>query len=209
VTPPPSTPTPDPADKPYVSKGGVKLAHALSTFCVSPAGLVCVDLGCSTGGFTDCLLRQGAAKVYAVDTAYGELAWTLRKDPRVVVMERENALHAEPRESVMLATLDVSWTPTRLAVPAALGWLGPGGRVVALVKPHYEAKGLGTTMPRGGVLPDAEAERIARAVIDALPQAGVRVLAETRSPIRGGTKQTGNLEWLVLLEPVTNPPATP
>lgn len=206
----PSTPPPsNPAQKPYASKGGIKLAHALATFGVSPAGLVCVDLGCSTGGFTDCLLRHGAAKVYAVDTAYGELAWALRKDPRVVVMERENALHASPREPVGLATLDVSWTPTRLAVPAALKWLAPGGRVVALVKPHYEAKGLGVTMPRGGVLADDQAEAIARRVIDALPPVGVRVLGETRSPIRGGTKQTGNLEWLVLLEPVTNLPATP
>ena len=187
--------------KPYVSKGGLKLAHALEAFALSPAGLVCADLGCSTGGFTDCLLRHGASKVYAVDTAYGELAWTLRKDPRVVVMERENALHATPREPVSLVTLDVSWTPTKLAVPAAMRWLGPDGRIIALVKPHYEAKGLGVTLPRGGVLADADAEHIARAVIDALPAVGVDVLAETRSPIRGGTKQTGNHEWLVLLSP--------
>ncbi len=194
-------PTNPAAPKPYVSKGGLKLAHALEAFALSPAGLVCADLGCSTGGFTDCLLRHGAAKVYAVDTAYGELAWTLRKDPRVVVMERENALHATPREPVSLVTLDVSWTPTKLAVPAAMRWLGADGRIIALVKPHYEAKGLGVTLPRGGVLADTDAERIARTVIDALPAAGVEVLAETRSPIRGGTKQTGNHEWLVLIRP--------
>jgi 23S rRNA (cytidine1920-2'-O)/16S rRNA (cytidine1409-2'-O)-methyltransferase len=194
-------PTNPAAPKPYVSKGGLKLAHALEAFALSPAGLVCADLGCSTGGFTDCLLRHGAAKVYAVDTAYGELAWTLRKDPRVVVMERENALHATPREPVSLVTLDVSWTPTKLAVPAAMRWLGADGRIIALVKPHYEAKGLGVTLPRGGVLADTDAERIARTVIDALPAASVEVLAETRSPIRGGTKQTGNHEWLVLIRP--------
>jgi len=186
---------------PYVSKGGLKLAHALEAFAINPTGLVCADLGCSTGGFTDCLLKHGAAKVYAVDTAYGELAWTLRKDPRVVVMERENALHATPREPVALVTLDVSWTPTKLAVPAALRWLSPGGHIIALIKPHYEAKGLRVNLPRGGVLPDTDAEHIARTVIDALPAAGVEVLAETRSPIRGGTKQTGNQEWLVLLAP--------
>ncbi|XVJ59057.1 MAG: TlyA family rRNA (cytidine-2'-O)-methyltransferase [Tepidisphaera sp.] len=196
----PSTP-PAGEPKPYVSKGGLKLAHALRQFSVEATGLTCVDLGCSTGGFTDCLLRHGASHVFAVDTAYGELAWTLRKDPRVTVMERENALHVEPRAAVALATLDVSWTPTKLAVPAALRWLAPGGRIIALVKPHYEAKSLGITLPRGGVLDDGQAASIARTVIDALPQAGVRILGETQSPIRGGSKLSGNLEWLVLLEP--------
>lgn len=195
-------PTPPPPANPYVSKGGLKLAHALKEFGVDPSGLVCADLGCSTGGFTDCLLQHGAARVYAVDTAYGELAWKLRKDPRVVVMERQNALHAAPPERVPLVTLDVSWTPTRLVVPAALKWLAPGGRIIALVKPHYEAKGMGVALPRGGVLEDAEAERIANAVIAGLPEVGVRVVGSTRSPVRGGTKQAGNLEWLVLLEPV-------
>lgn len=187
---------------PYVSKGGLKLAHAIGMFGLDVKGLTCADLGCSTGGFTDCLLQHGASKVYSVDTAYGELAWKLRKDPRVVVMERKNALHVEPAEKVPLVTLDVSWTPTRLVIPAALKWLAEGGRVVALVKPHYEAKGLGVELPRGGVLADEDAERIARTVMEALPQAGVRVVAETRSPVRGGTKQTGNLEWLALVERV-------
>lgn len=205
--PPPPSPPPPPPANPYVSKGGLKLAHALREFGVDPAGLVCADLGCSTGGFTDCLLQHGAAKVYAVDTAYGELAWKLRKDPRVVVMERQNALHAPTPpdgEKAALVTLDVSWTPTRLVIPAALKWLTPGagsGRIIALVKPHYEAKGLGVALPRGGVLDDAEAERIAETVIAGLPDAGVRVLASTRSPVRGGTKQAGNLEWLTLLQP--------
>lgn len=204
MTPTPAGPTPpSPPANPYVSKGGLKLAHALAEFAVDPSGLVGADLGCSTGGFTDCLLQHGASKVYAVDTAYGELAWKLRKDPRVVVMERQNALHAAPPERVPLVTLDVSWTPTRLVIPAALKWLAPtaGSRIIALVKPHYEAKGLGVALPRGGVLEDAEAERIAMKVIEGLPEVGVRVLASTRSPVRGGTKQAGNLEWLVLLEP--------
>lgn len=185
---------------PYVSKGGLKLAHAIRTFAIDVTGLTCADLGCSTGGFTDCLLQHGATKVYAVDTAYGELAWKLRKDPRVVVMERKNALHVEPAEKVPLVTLDVSWTPTKLVIPVAMKWLAEGGRIVALVKPHYEAKGLGVELPKGGVLVDEDAERIARAVIDGLPAAGVRVIGETRSPVRGGTKQNGNLEWLALCE---------
>src|SRR5882724_2438094 len=94
------------APNPYVSRGGLKLAHALREFGVAVRGLVCADLGASTGGFTDCLLQHGAAKVYAVDTAYGELAWKLRQDPRVVVIERSNALHVEARELVDLVVAD-------------------------------------------------------------------------------------------------------
>lgn len=183
----------------YASRGGLKLEAALSAFGVDVRGLSCADLGCSTGGFTDCLLKHGAAKVYAVDTAYGELAWTLRKDPRVVVMERTNALHAEPAALVDLVTLDVSWTPTKRVVPAALRWLSPGGRVIALIKPHYEAKGLGIELPRGGVLEEARAEEIAGRVSESLPTVGARVLGMIRSPVKGGTKGDGNTEWLVLL----------
>jgi 23S rRNA (cytidine1920-2'-O)/16S rRNA (cytidine1409-2'-O)-methyltransferase len=183
----------------YASRGGLKLEAALSAFGVDVRGLACADLGCSTGGFTDCLLKHGAAKVYAVDTAYGELAWTLRKDPRVVVMERTNALHAEPAARVDLVTLDVSWTPTKRVVPAALRWLSPGGRVIALIKPHYEAKGLGIELPRGGVLEEARAEEIAGRVSESMPTVGARVLGMIRSPVKGGTKGDGNTEWLVLL----------
>jgi len=185
----------------YASRGGLKLEAALSAFGVDVTGFVCADLGCSTGGFTDCLLKHGAARVYAVDTAYGELAWTLRKDPRVVVMERTNALHAEPAAKVDLVTLDVSWTPTRRVVPAAMRWLGAGGRVIALVKPHYEAKGMGIEVPRGGVLDESAAEEIAERVRASLPEVGARVLGMVRSPVKGGAKGDGNSEWLVLVEP--------
>lgn len=164
------------------------------------SGLVCADLGCSTGGFTDCLLSRGAAHVYAVDTAYGELAWKLRKDPRVSVMERSNALHVPPAQPVDLVTLDLSWTPLRLAIPAALRWLTPAGRIIALLKPHYEHKDCGGSLPEGGVLPEALAEAVARQVADSLPVLGVTVLGLTRSPILGGKgKKAGNAEWLVLL----------
>lgn len=204
-------------DCPYVSRGGLKLEHALRTFGVDVQGLVCADLGASTGGFTDCLLKHGAARVYAVDTAYGELAWSLRKDPRVVVMERANALHTEPpadvaaRGGVDLCVLDLGWTKQERAIPAALRWIGTSGRIISLVKPHYEAERSGGRVrgQKGGgavVLDDAEAEEIARRVIEGLPSLGVRVLGSCASPIRGGASKgkkregTGNLEWLVALE---------
>lgn len=181
----------------FVGRGGVKLRHALDVFGIDVRGLVCADLGCSTGGFTDCLLQAGAARVYAVDTAYGELAWTLRNDPRVVVMERTNALHAVPPEAVDLVTLDLSWTPQRLAIPAALRWLRPGGRIVTLVKPHYEHKDRGGTLPRGGVLDEATARAVLDDTLAAFPNLGIRTAGVTMSPIHGGTGR-GNAEYLVL-----------
>ncbi len=185
----------------FVSRGGVKLAHALDTFELDVGGLCCADLGCSTGGFTDCLLQRGAARVHSVDTAYGELAWRLRQDSRVVVHERTNALHMEPAEIVDLVVLDLGWTRQERAIPAALRWLGEQGRIVSLIKPHYEIdratlKALGTQ----GVLPDEEACRIAEETIAGLAGLGVRVVDAVRSPIRGGKGGRGNLEWLALLE---------
>jgi 23S rRNA (cytidine1920-2'-O)/16S rRNA (cytidine1409-2'-O)-methyltransferase len=202
-------------EAPYVSRGGLKLRHALTEFALDVRGLSCADLGCSTGGFTDCLLRAGAAKVYSVDTAYGQLAWTLRNDPRVVVMERTNALHAEPREPVALVTIDVSWTPQRLALPAAAKWLaagrdGGGGSIVTLIKPHYERS---AREPRGRgprrevVLSEAQAlEELERTLAD-VRALGLSVVAYTRSPITGGassgnkSKGTGNVEFLALVRP--------
>lgn len=204
---------------PFVSRGGLKLRHALDTFGLDVTGLTCADLGCSTGGFTDCLLQAGAARVYSVDTAYGQLAWTLRTNPRVTVLERANALHVQPPEPVDLVVLDLGWTPQRLAIPAALKWLGPspGARIVSLIKPHYEASDLdGATgrAPRGrrragppghGILPESEALAITNGVVASMPALGVSVLGLTRSPILGGAggkaraAATGNAEWLVLL----------
>lgn len=207
-------------DAPYVSRGGLKLQHALTEFALDVRGLTCADLGCSTGGFTDCLLRAGAAKVYSVDTAYGQLAWTLRNDPRVVVMERTNALHAEPRERVALVTIDVSWTPQRLALPAAAKWLAStGGSIVTLIKPHYERSarepgGRGGRRGRGGlrrevVLSEHEAlDELERTLAD-IRALGLSVIAHTRSPITGGAasgnkaKGTGNVEFLALVKPMT------
>ena len=206
----------------YVSRGGLKLRHALDTFHIDPTNLVCADLGCSTGGFTDCLLQSGAAKVYDVDTAYGQLAWKLRKDPRVVVMERQNALHATPPEPVDLVVADLGWTPQRLLIPVALKWLKPAASspqhldtstpwhpplLITLIKPHYELKATGKELPRGGVLDEADARSTTDAVVASLPALGVHVLAITKSPITGGategkrSKGTGNTEWLALVAP--------
>jgi len=197
---------PEPApEPPYAGRGGDKLAFALRQFAVDPAGLACADLGANVGGFTDCLLRAGADRVYAVDTGYGALAWRIRTDPRVVVMERTNALHADPPEGgVGLVVVDLGWTPQRLAIPAAVRWLAPGGRIVTLIKPHYEASASGgAARLRRGVLSEDEARAVAQRTLDAMPALGVEVLASARSPITGGAGKgrRGNIEWLALVAP--------
>lgn len=193
----------------FVSRGGIKLLHALQSFGLSPEGLTCADFGCNVGGFTHCLLRHGATLVYAVDTAYGTLAWTLRQDPRVVVLERTNALHARPPERVDLVVIDLGWTVQAKVIPAALAWLKPDGRLITLIKPHYEAVGGERRRLTRGVLDESTADEVARRVLDDMPRLGVRVLASDRSPIRGGhTKgnRTGNFEWLALLAPTAGEP---
>lgn len=195
-----------PSDDPtYVSRAGLKLQAALAAFGVEPAGLTCADLGCSTGGFTDCLLKHGARHVYAVDTAYGELAWTLRQDPRVTVLERSNALHTQPLAPCDLVTVDLGWTPQRLAIPAAGRWLADraDARIITLIKPHYEASDRAMAdPPRGqarkrGKLDDAQARQVAEQVMQNLEAMGFTSLAQIPSPIRGG--KGGNLEVLALL----------
>ena len=195
----------------FVSRGGHKLRHALDTFSLDPAGLRAADLGCSVGGFTDCLLQAGAASVIAVDTAYGQLAWTLRQDPRVEVRERTNALHAEPpTEGVDLVVIDLGWTPQRLVIPVALRWVRPGGRIITLIKPHYEATDEEKSQMTKGVLPDELAESIAMRTADELsdleaaPHTRLHTSGVVRSPLRGSPKKgkpegVGNLEWLALV----------
>lgn len=197
---------------PFVSRGGLKLHHALEAFDVSPAGMRCADLGCSTGGFTDCLLQGGAVHVTSVDTGYGVLAWKLRNDPRVRVMERTNALHAPPpstHELCDLVVIDMGWTQQRLCVPAAAKWLKPGGaaRIITLIKPHYElsAEEKARLLERG-VLRDADAEAVARRTAGAMPALGYEVRGLTACPVRGsgGSKEgEGNQEWLALLRRTT------
>jgi 23S rRNA (cytidine1920-2'-O)/16S rRNA (cytidine1409-2'-O)-methyltransferase len=192
-------------ERPFVGRGAMKLAHALDTFALDPHNLACADFGCNVGGFTDLLLRRGATKVFAVDTGYGALAWSLRNDPRVAVMERANALHADPPpEPIDLIVIDMGWTPQRLAVPAALRWLKPDGRIVTLIKPHYEVdKEAARALLVKGVLPDEVAERIANEAAARAGEWGAKLLGLTKSPIRGGAgkgNKEGNLEWLAFLE---------
>jgi len=183
----------------YASRAGLKLHAALQAFGIDPAGLTCADLGCSTGGFTDCLLRHGAKHVYAIDTAYGELAWKLRQDPRVTVLERSNALHTNPLASCDLVTVDLGWTPQRLAVPAAGRWLaqGPDARIITLVKPHYEAPGQALAGGHQGKLDDRQAPAVTTRVLESLKSLGYQSLMSIPSPIRGG--KGGNLEYLALI----------
>src|SRR5688572_28460040 len=118
---------------PFVSRAGQKLDHAMSHFQLDVAGRTCADLGSNTGGFVDCLLQRGAAKVYAIDTGYGVLDWKLRKDPRVIVMERTNAMHALLPEPVLIVTIDVAWTKQQHILPAAHRMLTSDGHVISLI----------------------------------------------------------------------------
>jgi len=181
---------------PYVSRGGVKLAHALDHFGLDPAGRICLDVGASTGGFTDCLLQRGAARVYAVDVGYGQLDARLRADPRVVVREKVNARvlsASDVPEPVDLAVADVSFISLRLILPAIVSRLAPGAAVVVLVKPQFEA-GRGE-VPRGGVVTSEETRRRVVGEIEAAGrELGLTVTGAVPSPIRGAR---GNAEFLV------------
>ncbi len=181
------------AAPPFASRAGQKLEHALATFDLGVAGLTCADLGCSTGGFTDCLLRRGAARVYAVDTGYGVLDYRLRKDARVVVMERTNAMHVALPEPVAVVTIDVAWTRQRHILPAAGRVLAAGGSVVSLVKPHYEAA---AAVLRKGILPVDLIPGILDAVRADAAAAGFDVVATVESPIKGAKGNSEVLAWL-------------
>ncbi|HEX4441122.1 MAG TPA: TlyA family RNA methyltransferase [Thermoanaerobaculia bacterium] len=181
---------------PFVSRGGVKLAAALDAFGLDPAGRVCLDVGASTGGFTDCLLQRGAARVYAVDVGHGQLDARLRADPRVVVRERINARslsRADVPEPVRLAAMDVSFISLRLVLPAVAPLVEAGGAIVALVKPQFEA-GRGE-VPRGGVVRSEETRRrVVEEVAEAGRSLGLSVGGAIPSPIRGAR---GNEEFLL------------
>lgn len=187
--------TPDPSSSaqpiPYVSRGGVKLCAALDQFGIDVAGLVCADLGSHVGGFVDCLLQRGATKVYSVDTSYGTLAWKLRKNPRVIVQERTNALHVSLPERVDLVTIDVGWTPQKRILPHAISLLKPGGRLLTLVKPHYEAA---ASQLVDGVLSDDQAEQTLEKVIVEVSADGMTLVGIMVSPIRG---HGGNREFFL------------
>lgn len=177
----------------FVSRAGEKLDHALLTFALEVTGFVCADFGANAGGFTDCLLQRGASKVYAIDTGYGALEWKLRNDPRVVVMERTNAMHVSLPEAVDLVTIDVAWTRQRHILPAARRLLKPVGAVITLIKPHYEAD---PKLLTNGVLPRDLLESIVDQVKGDILNAGFNVTDTVPSPILGAK---GNSEVLALL----------
>jgi 23S rRNA (cytidine1920-2'-O)/16S rRNA (cytidine1409-2'-O)-methyltransferase len=184
-------------DHPWVSRGGVKLAHALDHFGLSPSGRIGLDIGASTGGFTDVLLARGAMRVHAVDVGHGQLAWKLRQDARVVVHERTNARHLDARlipEAVGCVVADASFIGLETVLPAPLALAAPGAFAVALIKPQFEAgrEGIG----KGGIVRDPAVHEAVSARIAAwwaaLP--GWRVLGLTPSPITGAD---GNREFLI------------
>ena len=181
---------------PYVSRGGVKLAGALDAFALDPSGLVCLDVGASTGGFTDCLLQRGAAKVYAIDVGRGQIDAKLRGDPRVVLREKVNArlLSADHvPEPVGLAAIDVSFISTRLVLPAVVPRMAHGGTVVVLVKPQFEA-GRGE-VGKGGIVRSEEVRRRVLAEIEEFGRTlGLDPIGSIPSPIRGAR---GNEEFLL------------
>ncbi|MCG3138709.1 MAG: Hemolysin A [Phycisphaerae bacterium] len=182
-------------DRRFVSRGGEKLDHALAVFALDIQGIICADLGCHVGGFTDCLLQRGAARVHAVDTGYGVLAWKLRRDSRVVVHERTNALHVRLSEQADLIAIDVGWTRQELILPVAAGLLRPGGRIISLIKPHYEAP---AELLQKGILPPEHIEAVVSEVLALLPRFNLQVFGQTPSPIRG---HGGNSEILIGLQP--------
>jgi 23S rRNA (cytidine1920-2'-O)/16S rRNA (cytidine1409-2'-O)-methyltransferase len=181
---------------PYVSRGGLKLEAALEAFGLDPTGRVCADIGASTGGFTDCLLQRGAVRVYAIDVGYGQLAWSLRIDPRVVVMERMNARLLENLpEQIDIATIDVSFISLRLVLPRVVGLLTPTGNTIALIKPQFEVGK--ESVGKGGVVRDPRLHRAAiEQVLTVAEAIGFRATGVIRSPIRG---PAGNIEFLAWL----------
>jgi 23S rRNA (cytidine1920-2'-O)/16S rRNA (cytidine1409-2'-O)-methyltransferase len=187
------------ADLPYVSRGGLKLEAALAGYGIDAAGRVCLDVGASTGGFTDCLLQRGACRVYAVDVGYGQMAWKLRQDPRVIVIERTNIRYM-PAESlpepVDLVTIDAAFISLKIVVPAVLRFLKPDGLILPLIKPQFEVgKGV---VGKGGVVADpAQHARVIDELGRFFSGLGLVCSAALPSPVRG---PKGNREFFMLLK---------
>lgn len=178
----------------FASRAGEKLQFALDTFKFSVKDLTVADFGSSTGGFVDCLLRNGANKVYSVDTSYGELAWKLRNDPKVVVLERTNAMHVQLPEKMDLITIDTAWTKQEKVLPNALNNLKTDGKIIALIKPHYEAD---KKFLDHGKLREENIEEALAIVIQGIKNCGGEVLEIVQSPILG--KRVENKEFLALI----------
>jgi 23S rRNA (cytidine1920-2'-O)/16S rRNA (cytidine1409-2'-O)-methyltransferase len=181
---------------PFVSRGGLKLAAALKQFRISVEGRTALDIGASTGGFTDCLLQHGCGKVYAVDVGYGQMAWKLRQDPRVVVIERTNIRVMEPSlipERVDIAVIDVSFISLEKVIPAVMNFLKKGSELVALIKPQFEAGR--DRVGKGGIVRDeATRNAVVRKIEEFVKSAGFEVKGVIPSPITG---QDGNVEFLI------------
>ena len=184
-------------DHPWVSRGGVKLAHGLKEFQIDPTGLICLDVGVSTGGFTDVLLQAGASRVYAVDVGHGQLAWSLRNDDRVVVLERTNARYltaVEIPDAIDLIVCDASFIGLRTILPGPMALAAPGARMIALIKPQFEVGS--DQVGEGGVVRDPALHDEVRAEISAWldQQPGWSVMGTGTSPIKG---PQGNVEFLL------------
>lgn len=187
------------AVNPYVSRGGLKLHKAVQNFGLSLEGCVCMDIGASTGGFTDCMLSNGAAKVYAIDVGYGQLAWKLRCDERVVNMERTNfryVTHEQIPEQVDFASVDVSFISLRKILPVMRDLLMDGGRAVCLIKPQFEA-GRENVGKKGVVRDRAVHESVVASITEFAVESGFNVCNVDFSPIKG---PEGNIEYLMLVE---------
>lgn len=182
-------------EKKFVSRAGAKLELALQKFKLDVKDKICADFGCSTGGFTDCLLAHGAKKVYAIDTGYGILDWNLRNDKRVIVMERTNALHVELPESVDFISVDVSWTKQKLIIPQAISLLKKDGDIISLLKPHYEAE---KKLLTKGKLKDEYVDPVIKKVQHELAALNINILQIAESPITG--QKGGNKEFLILVK---------
>jgi 23S rRNA (cytidine1920-2'-O)/16S rRNA (cytidine1409-2'-O)-methyltransferase len=184
---------------PYVGRGGLKLQHALETFKIDVTDMTAADVGASTGGFTHCLLKQGAERVYAIDVGRGQLDEKLRKNPRVVNMEKTNAreLSALP-ECVNLVTIDVSFISLKTILPVIIRWMKPNGMIITLIKPQFESPR--KLVPKGGVIEDsALRERIVQKVVENAEALGLQCLGLTPSPIKG---HDGNEEWLAYFQKI-------
>ncbi len=181
---------------PYASRGGLKLEGALEHFSIQLAGRVVMDVGASTGGFTDCMLQKGAVKVYAVDVGYGQLSWKLRKDPRVVVLERTNIRYLtgdSVPEKVDLVTIDVSFISLLKVVPKILEFLKNGGGILALIKPQFEV-GKGE-VDKGGVIKSIEKRmNVVGRITEGFESMGLDVQGVSESPVKG---QKGNIEYFI------------
>lgn len=183
----------------YVSRGGLKLEKAMEQFPIDLNNKVTMDIGASTGGFTDCMLQNGAKKVFAVDVGYGQFAWKLRQDPRVVNMERTNIRYVTPEdigEEIDFASIDVSFISLKLVLPTAYNLLSPDGEIVALIKPQFEA-GRGQVGKKGVVRDKNIHFEVIRSVLNFATENGFSVLGLSYSPIKG---PEGNIEYLAFIK---------